>query len=245
MLPTLAAAGLDPAGIAATAARLAEAADAIDGAVDALVAGAVEVDCFAVARVRSEVFAAAPAEVRFRMLVRLLQAIGGEDYPPRSAPVEALMAALLGAGAGIKRTLAGVVVERRAGAIRLYREFGRAGLPSVAVPPGAVIRWDHRFRIAVAADAPPGLRIAALGVARPTGMVRAVGLPAAALATLPAVFDGDRIVAVPSLGWFAPGMRRRWQSRVRDGLPPARGATALPDPARNLMESLHPAVISA
>lgn len=205
LLPTLAEAGLDAAAIAASAARLAQAADAIDAAVDAFIGDAVEVDPFAVAGVRSDAFAIAPAEVRFRLLVRLLQAIGGEDYPPRSTPVEALIAGLLGAETGIKRTLAGVVVERRPRRIRFYREAGRAGLPSVPAPPGAAVPWDHRFRIEVAADTPQGLRVAALGTARPPGMLRPVGLPAAALSTLPALFRADQLVAIPTLGWFAPG----------------------------------------
>ena len=113
------------------------------------------------------------------------------------------MAGLLEPETEIRRTLAGVVVERRALKIRLYREAGRAGLPSVAATPGAVVRWDHRFEIEIAANVPGGLHIAALGAARPAGMVRPAGLRAAALATLPALFRGDRIVAVPSLGWFA------------------------------------------
>jgi tRNA(Ile)-lysidine synthase len=204
LLPALAEAGLDPAVIGASAARLAQAADAIDAGVDAFVSDAVEVDPFAVAGVRSEAFAIAPAEVRFRLLVRLLQAIGGEDYPPRSAAVEALLTGLLKAETGIKRTLAGVVVERRPQRIRFYREAGRAGLPSVPVTPGQAIPWDHRFRIEVAAGAPRGLRVAALGAARPRSMARPVGLPAAALAALPALFLADRIMAVPTLGWTAP-----------------------------------------
>jgi tRNA(Ile)-lysidine synthase len=206
LLPVLAEAGLDAAVIAAAAARLAQAADAIDATVDALIADSVEVDRFAVASVRCEAFAIAPAEVRFRLLVRLLLAIGGEDYPPRSTPVEALMAALLEGATRIKRTLAGVVVEQRPRSIRFYREPGRAGLPSLPATPGTAIPWDNRFRIEVATDAPEGLRIAALASARPPGMARPVGLSATALSTQPALFSADRVMAIPTLGWFAPGV---------------------------------------
>jgi len=205
LLPALAMAGLDPAALSASAGRMAQAADAIDASVDALVAAAVGIDAFAVARLRPEALAEAPAEVRFRLLVRLLQALGGDDYPPRAVAVAALMAGLSEAGARFKRTLAGVVVERQAGVIRLYREAGRAGLPAVAVAPGSALAWDHRFRITVGADAPNGLRIAALGAARPPGMPLPVGLPAAARAALPAAFVGETVVAVPILGWSAPG----------------------------------------
>jgi tRNA(Ile)-lysidine synthase len=206
LLPALAAAGLDAAALAATAARLAAAADASAAAVDTLIADAVAVDAFAVAHLRAGALAAAPAEVGLRLLVRILQAIGGEDYPPRSAQVEALRAGL-GAPTATKRTLAGVVIDPRPGAVRFYREAGRAGLPALAAPPGSAFLWDRRFRIEVAPGAPRGLFVAALGAVRPPGLSRPAGLPAAAFGTLPAVFRGGKIVALPSLGWLAPGER--------------------------------------
>ena len=64
LLPALAAAGIDAAALADTAARLACAANAIDVAVDRLVAAAVTADAFAVATLRTNVFAAAADEVR-------------------------------------------------------------------------------------------------------------------------------------------------------------------------------------
>ncbi len=205
LLPALAAAGIDAAALADTAARLACAADAIDAAVDRLVAAAVTVDAFAVATLRTDVFAAAADEVRSRLVVRLLLAIGGEDYPPRHEKLKALLAAILkDPPTAMKRTLAGVVVERRPGRILFYREAGRDGLPVVPAPAGFSSIWDHRFRIEVASSAPEGLTVGALGHARPAGIVRPAGLPAAAIATLPALFAGDRIVAVPSLGWSDP-----------------------------------------
>jgi tRNA(Ile)-lysidine synthase len=203
-LPALAAAGITAEAIAATAARLAAAADAIDAMVDALVAETVTVDAFAVATLRADAFARAPEEVQFRLLVRLLQAIGGAGYPPRSARIEALAGAL---GAPTRRTLAGVVVERKAATIRLWRETGRTGLPVLDAPPGACLGWDHRFAIAVPPDAPPGLVVAPLGAARPADIMRPPGLPAAALAVLPAVLSEGRLAAIPTLGWGAiPGI---------------------------------------
>lgn len=205
LLPALAEASIDAAALAATAARLAQAADAIDAAVNEVVAATVAVDAFSVVSIRTDAFAAAPAEVRFRLLVRLLQAIGGEEYPPRSAQVDALQIALL-APTATRKTLAGVLVEKRPDAIRFCRETGRAGLPAVLAAPGFAGEWDHRFRIEIADDAPEGLTIAAVGGSRPRGLVRPVGLSAPAMAALPALFAGDRIVAVPSLGWSAAGL---------------------------------------
>ena len=201
LLPRLAEAGLTPASIAAAAARLAVAADAIEVAVDRFIRDHLRVDAFAVVTVSIAPLAEAPAEVRLRLLVRVLQAVGGEDYPPGSEKTEALAAAILGKEPTAKRTLAGVVVERRRDRVRFYREAGRGVLPVLAAPPGFSGLWDTRFSIAVPATAAKNLVVAALGSTRPAGLVRPMSLPAAAMAVLPAVSRDGRIVAVPPLGW--------------------------------------------
>src|SRR5690606_18780980 len=136
-----------------------------------------------VAALDADAFLAAPAEIRCRLLVRLLQALGGDDYPPRARRVAALAAAL---DRPLRRTLAGVVVERRGGRIRLWREVGRAGLAAMPVVPGAAVAWDHRFRVVAPREA-AGMTVAALGRERPAGLAASPGLPAAARAALPAL----------------------------------------------------------
>ncbi len=204
LLPLLAREGLDPANLAAAARRLADAADAIDAAASALIAAAVAVDEFAVARLDADGFRAAPSAVRDRVAVRLLMAIGDGDYPPRFDRLAALTGAMTAApGAGrFKRTLAGCVIERRDGAFVIYRELGRDGPAAVAVRPGATVVWDGRFRIRAGRSAPAGLTVAALG----EDGRRAIGrgpAPRGALAALPAVSRRGRLVAVPTLGYFA------------------------------------------
>jgi len=204
LLPRLAEAGFTPASIAAAAARLAVAADAIDGAVDRLIEDHLRVDAFAVVTLSTVPFSDAPEEVRLRLLVRVLQAVGGADYPAGSEKTEALAAALLGWEPKAKRTLAGVVIERRGDRVRFYRESGRSLLPVLRAPPGFSGAWDSRFAIAVPATAPEDLVVTALGPTRPAGLVRPASLPAAAMTVLPAVFRDGRIVAVPPLGWASP-----------------------------------------
>jgi tRNA(Ile)-lysidine synthase len=208
-LPALAEAGIGPELLAAAAARLGEAADAIDAAVDRLVADAVRIDDFAVARLDAQVLATTPAAVMARLTTRLLAAIGGEPYPPRHERLGALLAALSRPSPRLKRTLAGVVVERRPAAVLFYRELGRGGLASLAAAPGFCGAWDHRFEIGIPPDAPEGLTVAALGRQRPPGYVRPPGVPAGAIAALPAIFAGGRLLAVPALGHDggAPGPR--------------------------------------
>jgi len=207
IMPLLAADGFDAARIAATAARLAGAAAAIDAAASALIATAVETDGCAVARVEPAAFGAAAEEVRLRALARMLVAIGGEDYPPRHVRLRRLLDAIAGHGGGrFKRTLAGTVIEWRAGRFLLYREWGREAPPTVTVKAGHEGTWDHRFRVAVGAGAPAGLWVGPLGEeGRRLVGAYAGQWPAAALATLPAVRRRGKLVAVPTLGYAGPG----------------------------------------
>ena len=203
-LPHLAKAGVTATAIAAAAARLARAADAIEAMADRLIAAHVQVDAFAVVAFPVRPFADAADDVRLRLLIRILRALGGGDYPPGSEKTMAIAAAILGDVPAAKRTLAGVVAERRGDRVRLYREAGRSVLPRLAAPPGFFGVWDARFAITVPASAPKNLTIGPLGSERPDGLIRPKTLPAAAAAVLPAVFRDGRIVAVPPLGWATP-----------------------------------------
>lgn len=201
LMPRLASIGVTSAVLAAAAAARAVEADAIEAIVDRVITEAVLVDRHAVASLPVEALHAAEPSVRFRLLVRLLLAVGGGEHPPRAARVEALLDALV-AGSG-RRTLGGAVVERRGETMRVLREAGRQGVPELVLTPGLRGVWDHRFTVSVARDAEPGLRVAALGRARLTEEARADGVPAAVRATLPGVFRGDALIAIPSLDWGA------------------------------------------
>jgi tRNA(Ile)-lysidine synthase len=224
IMPLLAADGIDSAGLAATAGRLAEAAEALDSAAGGLIAAAVDCDDMATVAITPERFFGAPAAVWLRSFVRLLLAVGGELYPPRHERLRDLAEAMKSreGGARFKRTLAGAVVEWRGGRLVIYREIGRNGLPEIRLEPGFQGIWDHRFDIALGSDAPGGLRLAALGETGRRALGARAGLHAAgALAALPAFWRGDKVRAVPALGYFAPGARRfdvTTQSRIADRL---------------------------
>ena len=94
-----------------------------------------------------------------------------------------------------------MVIERGGKALRLWREFGRHGLPVLDAPPGFVGTWDGRYQVGVPEHAPVGLTLGALGTLRPVGLGRLTGLPAGAKSALPAVFEAGRLVAIPALGW--------------------------------------------
>jgi tRNA(Ile)-lysidine synthase len=201
----LAAGGLDAAVVAAVASRIAELADAVDAAATALVAEAVASDEYAIAWLDARRFADTADEVRARVLVRLLIAVGGDDYPPRSERLSGLLSAMLSTPAAgrLKRTLSGVVVERRGGRFAFYREAGRGGPRTVTAAPGQSVIWDHRFAVTLDAGSPEGLTVGPLGevgrrvVGATTGKLADPALPAAAMAVLPALRQGSEILAVP------------------------------------------------
>lgn len=216
-MPALAAAGIDGAGVAQAARRLARADDALAHYADALIASAARFDALGVASLDRPAFAAAPVEVRLRALGRILAGVSGSDWPPpRSERLEALDRAIVEA-AGFKRTLGGAVVAAAGAVATVMRESGRSSPPSIAVGPGDAGVWDGRFAFAIE-KAPAGLVIGPLGVADVGAVGRGRG-PAAAWATLPALRVAGEIVAVPPAGVTLAGassVRADFRSVVED-----------------------------
>ncbi|BBE74059.1 tRNA lysidine(34) synthetase TilS [Oharaeibacter diazotrophicus] len=175
-LPALAALGLTPERLAATAHRLARAAAVVEAATADLRAGAVT-DHGGVFAVDAVALAAAPAEVGLRLLSDLARAVRPGDYGPRAAPLEAWLDAFA-AGAAPRRTVAGVVLDaRRRRAVWLYAEAGRAGFPVLALDrPGRHV-WDGRFAVDVAVAPPPGARVVAGRDLAALPRAAAAGLP--------------------------------------------------------------------
>ena len=209
LLPLLQGEGIDAARLAATARRLADSADALDEWAGRLIARAATFDDLATVRLDPALFFAAPTEVRSQALGRLLVAIGGDPYPPRYERLAGMLAAMDAHWGGrFKRTLGGVVVEWREGFV-LFRESGREGLPSLAVKSGFSGTWDHRFTIEIGAGAPAGLTLGPLGEDGRRGLGElARAAPPGALAALPALRRRGAILAVPSLLYWATGVRQ-------------------------------------
>jgi tRNA(Ile)-lysidine synthase len=201
LMPLLAAEGIAAPVLAAAARRFADFADAIERAADVVLAEAVETDDLAIAWLDLTKLAASNSDVAVRAFVRILIAVGGGIYPPRFDRLSALLAAVLGhRGGRFKRTLAGCVIEWREGRFAIYREFGRDGVPPVSIRAGFTGIFDHRFVVSVGKGAPAGLTLAPLGEAgRRSVAAVARAVPAGAVTTLPALWRGGKVVAVPSL----------------------------------------------
>ncbi len=210
LMSALAAEGLTADRLAGTARRLRRAADVLDRLVAALAADALVLHHEAIAELRVPALGVADPEIALRLVSRLLRHVGATDYGPRLESLEAAVAAVLAGDA--RRTLNGVVLDRRGPRLWLYREAGRAGLPVVPLTPGAPVLWDDRFRISLAEAAPEPLWIGPLGAwpRRAIGFdprrLSASDLPVEARDTLPAIATQDSVVAVHGLTALPPGM---------------------------------------
>jgi tRNA(Ile)-lysidine synthase len=209
-------AGLTNERIAAAAAHLARARQAIDVAVAALIAGAVETTPWGYALADAARFAAAPREVALRALARLVEAIGGEAYPPRFEQTEAALDWLTAPRAKpAGRTLGGCRFARRRGQVLVTREEA-AVVHALIVEPGRVGLWDDRFEITVPRTAKAAVEVRPLG----PGGLKAAGnvaqLPPVEsrriAAALPAMWRNSRLVAAPLIGFAGdePGISARF-----------------------------------
>ena len=216
LAPLLAGEGLSPPRLAATAARLGRAREALERETAVAAVHATQLDPAGFARLNAAGFTALPEEIALRLLARLLAVIGGEPLPPRHESLQRL-ARQIGPGRGAA-TLAGCRLEGNGSTWVICREAARAA-PPLPLPPGGEIWWDRRFRVRVAAEAPAGLSLGGLGPAPGrhfSETARRQGIPAPARATIPTLYDQRGVFAVPRLGYNLAGARA-----VLRGLEPA------------------------
>ena len=137
-------------------------------------------------------FQACSSEIRRRLLIAMVQWIGGERHPPREANVIALGRAL---EARKDATLSGVRFRWRGDTCWISREARACGGP---VPAGQL--WDGRWTVTGAQG-----QVSALGPAglRQCPDWRATGLPRQVLEVTPGLWQGDRLIAAPCAG-FGP-----------------------------------------
>jgi tRNA(Ile)-lysidine synthase len=209
--------GLTPRSIAESARRLGRARAALDRSTQDFIDRAVDCHMGAYASLPADAYDAAPAEIRLRLVQRLAARFGGAGEPARTTRQEAL-AERLAAGEEVTSTLGGCQFRRTADAVVALREPGRRGLPRLDLAPGQHAVWDGRFRVSAGANAPHGLTVAAAtpdalaeflaGSSVPARKGRGIGgLTLKARLTLPAFWQGSRLVAVPWLGSRVPGLK--------------------------------------
>jgi tRNA(Ile)-lysidine synthase len=150
------------------------------------------------ARIYREGFAVlSPGALPAAALAALLRMIAGAGFPPAPAGVAEL------AGAPRPATLGGVrlLAAGRLGPGLLVVREAAAMAPAIVATANAV--WDGRFRLLAAANLAPGTTLGALG-ADAAAMRTHSPLPAAVLATLPALRRAGALVAVPHICYPSP-----------------------------------------
>lgn len=198
---SLAAEGMTPYRLSATASSLARARSAIEGEVAALLARTTILYPQGYGRVTSDAIRQAPEEIALRALARLVTCIGGNGYPPRMARIERLYD-WMGKGApGGGRTLSGCRVLPQGGGLLVCREASAA---NETIPAQGEVFWDGRFRLQ--------------NPARKLGEIRRLGsdgwrhavtiapelrgsrIPSVVRPSLPSIWNGEILRSVPHLG---------------------------------------------
>jgi tRNA(Ile)-lysidine synthase len=202
--PVLAETGLSDETLAAVARRLARANAAVEAQVRDTMAAAVFDEGLGLWRIRRAALAAAPEEVRIRLLQAVAGWAGGQPEPLDLASAESVSAWLDERGSG-RRTVGGALIEAGPDDLRLCREPGRISRAGQAVAPGQSFVFDHRFVVSVA----PGWGADELTVRPVAGLERPPRAPAGlwrpVWETLPCLTGpGDRLLWAPGGEFAAP-----------------------------------------
>jgi tRNA(Ile)-lysidine synthase len=201
-------AGLDAAHLARLACESAADRAALDRAVAAWLAQHARIFRTGFVVLDSREFNAAPIAIARRALQQTLAAVGGKVYPPRHARLSPLLDALREDRGARARTLGGCRILRRGERLLVCREAG--AIDHVVEPRvGVWHKWDGRFVVCVTGEV-AGLRVRAVGDdgwrqrARLPEPAVSPDLPAAVGPSLPALWRGDRLLAVAAPGSIVP-----------------------------------------
>ncbi|MGI9413775.1 MAG: tRNA lysidine(34) synthetase TilS [Hyphomicrobiales bacterium] len=204
-LPELAALGLTPERLAATARRLQRVRDMLDSAASAAMrrhVNAFDAGCCSIAR---ELLRLEHEETVLRVLARCLCAVGGEPYAPRQQALETLLEAL--AGGPCRRTLGGCRIVGGPETIMITREPGRMPAEPLALDIGTAALWDRRFRVCAELGATGAMDRNGISVrpldARGWAVLKARGYtcPKDLRDSLVSFWQDDALLAVPHLSY--------------------------------------------
>lgn len=150
-------------------------------------------------------------EIAIRVLGHLIGAYGGASPEPRLSEVEVLAERIRAtserAWPARAATLGGCRLDWRPGSeLRVWRENGRAGLPTMKIAPGErSVVWDGRFAITASAELSGSIEVRALDASTWRYLKAALPnlgklrLPPGAETALPGCWHGAELLAVPGL----------------------------------------------
>jgi tRNA(Ile)-lysidine synthase len=187
--------------------------------------------------VEDRALAALKAPHRSEVLSRLVQLVAGSPYGPRGEVMERLSARFDAGPLATAATAGGcrLVPVRWHGArlvgnakgpwLLVARELAAVD-PPLALRPGEVQVWDGRYAVAVPATCGEGLVVGALGPQGREQVTAGISALPAVRPTLPALFRGPAVVAVPHLGLFREPALRAVGVRFRPRRPLAEAGFA-------------------
>jgi tRNA(Ile)-lysidine synthase len=192
--------GLDTATLAATATHMARARTELQTFARNAAADLSRPDATALGTVvwDRDAFAALGAETQLRLAAAAVMAVSSATYRPRLAPLEEAVNRAMSGGAAV---LAGAIIVPHRDRLYVAREpMAVAGVQAIA---GPACNWDTGWRLE--GHDINGLTIRALGVAGLDQISDKPRLraPRHVLTGLPAVWDGDALVAFAPLGFGA------------------------------------------
>ena len=194
----------------------------LEGEAAAILAGSLTLHASGWAELGLDAFAESDAAGRLAF-GWLLQSLGGNDYPVSDERrLEALVR--LKSDAAADFTLGGCHLRRLGERLEIHRDWG-AIRHRLAPEPQIPVLWDGRFDVTLRPEISPqsGVTIARLGEhgLRQLGQLghdqAGWGIPEPARKALPALWQGDRLISAPHLG-FGTGFEARFR--------PARGAAS-------------------
>ena len=146
----------------------------------------------------------APPESVKRVLAAVISAVGGRPYPPRSARLDRLSAAVTG-GLTRARTLAGCRIALARRTLLISREERAVAAP-IRVPKRRSAIWDQRFLAHSDGPMAENVQIGKVGRAglaqmKDAGWTGGACVPGSVRPTLPAIWRGDTVLLVPHLGY--------------------------------------------
>lgn len=203
--------GVTPAAISLSARRLKRASRALDELTDQLFSSRVCLRPEGYLTLPRQVLTEVPEESRIRLLARMLDVVGGEAQSPRLARIERLAGDVTRTEFA-PRTLGGCLIEVSGNELRVFREFGRMRDEPLVLAPGEEKLWDGRFAVRLGPEAAGPVTVQALGPegwrevrkSREDAMGAEQPIPRLAAFTMPAAWDGDRLLAAPLISWMAP-----------------------------------------
>ncbi len=204
VMPLLEQEGLTAQRLVDLADRAREAKEALDYYTKAFLHSAVVAAPYGAFSVAREALDSAPRAVALRAVAACLTAIHPTPYAPEREPLSALLEWLLASSQQTVRTLHGCLIQKKKGGetIVFVREVG-AITDCPLLSHQKTVLWDGRWRVTLLEDH-AGLSLRPLGF--PTHALLDALVPtvrrqipfARARASLPALWNQDRLVAIPS-----------------------------------------------